>query len=91
MRMLHGTKQDKYGKQYESTDALLVQMQEVKTRYRRHLKTARLAFEDQRGIEEQLQLKGKRKTDTDGCMEVRKWVRKQSVSAQTLGWETPHS
>ncbi len=69
MRLLNNTKQDKYGKQYASTDALQVQMKEVKVRYRRHLKSARLAFEDQRGVMEQLQLKGKRKPDTVGWLE----------------------
>lgn len=68
VQMLESVKQDKYGQQFTSTDSIKAQRQEIMLRYRQHSKRARLAFEDQRGILEQLQLLGSRKTDTNGLM-----------------------
>ena len=69
VHLLHSIKQDKYGQQYEHSDAIKEQFSEIRARYRRHIKSARLAFENKRGIREQLQLSGKRKTDTLGVLE----------------------
>ena len=67
--LLHSVQQDKYGQQYEQSDAVKAQFTEVQDRYRQHVKRARLAFEDNRGIRQQLQLNGKRKTDTLGQLD----------------------
>lgn len=67
--MLQSVKQDKYGQQFANTDEIKRQLQEVKMRYRQHCKRAKLAFENQRGTLEQLQLMGNRKTDTIGLLE----------------------
>lgn len=69
VQMLQLAKQDKYGSQYASTDAFKKDMDLASQQYKRHLKTARLAFEDQRGVEETLQIRGKRKSDLDGWLE----------------------
>ncbi|WPP49915.1 hypothetical protein [Catalinimonas niigatensis] len=69
VQMLQSVKQDKYGKQFETADALKSQTQEVKSLYRKHVRSARLAFEKQRGIMEQLQLSGRRKGDVMGLLE----------------------
>lgn len=69
VQMLQLVKQDKYGKQYETSDALQAQIQEVKKLYGQHIRIARVAFENQRGILEQLQLKGRRKSDVLGLQE----------------------
>ena len=69
VRMLQSVQQDKYGEQYRSLDAFRQQMAEVQGRYQRHLKIARLAFADQRGRQEQLQMVGKRKIDISGMLE----------------------
>ncbi|MDF9799381.1 Na+/phosphate symporter [Catalinimonas alkaloidigena] len=50
------------------TDSIYAQQKEIMQRYTRHCKKARLAFEGQRGILEQLQLPGKRKGDIHGLM-----------------------
>lgn len=69
VQMLQSVKQDKYGKQFETSDALQTQTREVKRLYRQHIRIARLAFENQRGILEQLQLNGRRKSDVLGLQE----------------------
>ncbi len=69
VHLLHSVKQDKYGQQYEQADAIKEQFSEIQARYRHHLKSARLAFENKRGIREQLQINGRRKTDTLGLLE----------------------
>ncbi len=69
VRLLHMAKQDQYGQKYESTDALQNQMSEIRKRYQQHLKIARIAFEKQRSIQEQMQLNGRRKPDTIGLID----------------------
>ena len=68
-QLLHSVKQDKYGQQYEHSDTFKAQLTEVQVRYRQHVKSARLAFENNRGIREQLQLNGKRKTNMLGMLD----------------------
>lgn len=68
VRMLHLSKQDKYGIQYACTDTFKADQMQAKKQYSRHIKIARLAFEGDRGIEETLQISGKRKTDIDGWL-----------------------
>ncbi len=69
LRLLYLAQQNKYSLQYDSTDDLYSQRQKVEVLYKKHLKKARLAFEDKRGARAELQLNGKRKTDTVGLME----------------------
>ena len=69
VRVLHSVQQDKYGLQYEQSDAVQAQFAEVQDRYRYHIKRARLAFENQRGIRQQLQINGRRKTDVLGQLD----------------------
>lgn len=69
VHLLHSLQQDRYAEQYEGTDTLRTQFAELQARYRRHLKRARLAFEDQRSVRELLQINGKRKTDTVGQLD----------------------
>lgn len=68
LEMLQLAKQDKYGSQYASTDVFHKDLASAKNLYKRHLKMARLIFEDQRGTAETLQIRGKRKTDLDGWL-----------------------
>ncbi|MEK6478089.1 hypothetical protein WJR50_11160 [Catalinimonas sp. 4WD22] len=68
LEMLESVKQDKYGQQFSSTDSIYAQQKEIMQRYKQHCKRARMAFEGQRGILEQLQLPGKRKGDFHGLM-----------------------
>lgn len=68
VEMLESVKHDKYGQQFTSTDHMKAQRKEIMQRYQQHSKRAHLAFEGQRGILEQLQLLGNRKTDTNGLM-----------------------
>ena len=69
VHLLHSVQQDRYAAQYEGTDTLRTQFAEVQARYRRHTKRARLAFEGQRSVREQLQISGKRKTDRVGQLD----------------------
>lgn len=69
VRMLQSVQQDRYAEQYQSVDTFHKQLAEVRDRYRHHLKIARLAFADRRGVRGQLQIIGKRKTDTSGMLE----------------------
>lgn len=67
--LLYSAQKDKYAEKYEGSDALRTQFADVQARYRQHVKRARLAFEGQRGLREQLQINGKRKTDTVGQLD----------------------
>lgn len=67
--MLHMSKFDKYGSQYQTSNTLKEEVALVKMQYKRHLQIARLAFEDNRGVQEKLKLKGKRKENLDGWLE----------------------
>lgn len=68
VRILQSAKQEKYGSQYATSGTFREEIRQVKQRYMRHLKIARLAFGGNRGIEEILQIRGKRKTDLDGWL-----------------------
>lgn len=69
VRMLQSAKQDKYGSQYTTSDTFRADIMQVKNRYMRHLKIARLAFGGNRGVEEILQIRGKRKADMDSWLD----------------------
>jgi len=69
VQQLHSVKQDKYGEQFTVSEDLKAQIQEVRLRYRQHVKRARLAFENQRGVLSQLQLEGRRKSDMNGWLD----------------------
>ncbi|MEK6479814.1 hypothetical protein WJR50_19890 [Catalinimonas sp. 4WD22] len=68
LQLLDSVKQDKYGQQLTSTDSMYSQRQEIVALYRQHVKRAKLVFEGQRGILEQLQIAGALKTDTNGLL-----------------------
>lgn len=68
LQLLDSVKQDKYGQQLTSTDSMYAQRQEIVALYRQHVKRAKLVFEGQRGVLEQLQIAGALKTDTHGLL-----------------------
>ncbi len=69
VRMLNLTKKSKYSQQLRSTDTFQADLLQVDRSYKHHLKIARMAFENDRASSEQLQLRGKRKSDTHGWLE----------------------
>ncbi len=69
VRMLNFSKQSKYSEQLRSTDTFQADLLQVDKSYKKHLKIARVAFENDRATSEALQIRGKRKTDTHGWLE----------------------
>jgi predicted RecB family endonuclease len=61
-RDAHETMAVEYGDQYDATDAMKRAYETANTTYMRHLKVARVALQDRRGIAQKLGLNGRRKS-----------------------------
>ncbi len=66
--LLHLSKQEKYGSQYDATDSLEEEITAIKAIYDEHVTLANLAFKGKRGMLEKLQLNGPRKRSIDEWM-----------------------
>ena len=64
----HTIQKKEYGEQYAATDALNVTRAETNAQYSKHSKLARIAFKNDRSVEQSLLLSGKRKESLSGWL-----------------------
>lgn len=68
-REAHETMTVEYGDQYDATDAMKRAYETANSTYMRHLKIARVALQDERGIAQKLGLNGRRKSTLSDWVE----------------------
>ncbi|UXP32943.1 hypothetical protein N6H18_03105 [Reichenbachiella agarivorans] len=72
-KTLHTKQKKEYGEQYSATDALSKSMKTADKWYIKHVKIARIALKNERGIWQSLQINGRRKKSQSG------WVSQATV------------
>jgi hypothetical protein len=81
---LHRKQKEEYGEQLTATDALDTAREAANDLYLRHLKIARVAFKNDRGIQDKLDINGRRKETLSGWLGQAKQFYTTALNAPSI-------